>query len=505
LLETTRTYLLEKLALSEESKEIAQRHACYYRDLLATAARDRAAVAGWAAAYLCEIDNLRAALAWSFGSEGDSSMGVALAAASTPVWLEASLLGECESWTERALANIAGSQRGTRDEMVLQSALGFSLMFTKGMTSNAHAALTRAAELARSFGDSDYHLRALNSLCSFHLRFGNFREALAVARQCEAAQLINEPVATPTADWTLGVSLYFLGEYASARTHLERVLRRPISATRRADMVRFGFDQRVNALGALAITRWLQGSPDDALRISQISVDEAQTLEHPVSLCMTLAWAGSIIALRTGDIVSARRYAEILADRSEKHALTTYRACGLGIEGVLYAKGGDPDTAVELLRVSLDGMRKGRYYIFYTMFLCDLAEALGAAWSFDESFTAVDEALERAISNEELWFLPEALRIKGELDLLTGGPRSAAVAEDYFIQSLALARRQGALSWELRSVMSLARLWQSQDRGKDARELLAPVYDRFTGGLDTVDLKAAKALIEEIKMSPADR
>ena len=172
---------------------------------------------------------------------------------------------------------------------------------------------------------------------------------------------------------------------------------------------------------------------------------------------------------------------------------------------MLYAKGGDPDTAVELLRVSLDGMRKGRYYIFYTMFLCDLAEALGAAWSFDESFTAVDEALERAISNEELWFLPEALRIKGELDLLTGGPRSAAVAEDYFIQSLALARRQGALSWELRSVMSLARLWQSQDRGKDARELLAPVYDRFTGGLDTVDLKAAKALIEEIKMSPADR
>jgi predicted ATPase/TolB-like protein/Tfp pilus assembly protein PilF len=121
LLETTRTYLLEKLALGEESKEVAQRHARYYRDLLATAARDRAAVAGWAAAYLCEIDNLRAALAWSFGPGGDASTGVALAAASTPVWLEASLLGECESWTEKALANIAGSQRGTRDEMVLQS------------------------------------------------------------------------------------------------------------------------------------------------------------------------------------------------------------------------------------------------------------------------------------------------------------------------------------------------------------------------------------------------
>jgi predicted ATPase len=166
---------------------------------------------------------------------------------------------------------------------------------------------------------------------------------------------------------------------------------------------------------------------------------------------------------------------------------------------VLSARGGDPDTAVELLRVSLNGMREGRYYILYTMFLCDLAEALSAAGRCDESVTAVDEALEQVTRKEELWFLPEVLRIKGELDLLKGVPRSAVVAEDHFLQSLALARRQGALSWELRSVMSLARLRQSQDRGEDARELLAPVYDRFTEGFDTADLKAAKALIEEIR------
>jgi hypothetical protein len=96
--------------------------------------------------------------AWSL------ARGVALAAASTPVWLEASLLGECQSWTEKALANIEASQRSTRDEMVLQSARGFSMMFTKGMTSEAYAALTRAAELAGSLHDPDYHLLALNSL-----------------------------------------------------------------------------------------------------------------------------------------------------------------------------------------------------------------------------------------------------------------------------------------------------------------------------------------------------
>jgi predicted ATPase len=500
LLETTRSYLLERLAEGRKLTDAAERHARYYRDLLATAARDRAAVAGWAAAYLPEIDNLRAALSWAFGPEEVASIGVSLAAASTPVWLEASLLGECQSWTEKALAHIEAAQRGTHDEMVLQSALGFSLMFTKGMTSDAHAALTRAAELAGSFNDPDYHLRALNSLCAFRLRLADFRGALMRARQCEAvAKQINDPAATSTADWTLGVSLFFLGEYASARAHLDRVLHRQVSPARRADMVRFGFDQRVNALGALAATRWLQGFPDDALQTSRISVDEAQTLEHPVSLCMALAWAGSIIALRTGDLVSARRYAEILAERAEKHALTTYRACGLGIEGVLSTKRGDPDASVKLLGASLDGMREGRYYIFYTMFLSSLAEALGAAGRLDESFTAIDEALERVTRNEELWFLPEALRIKGELSLLKDASKFAAVGEDHFGQALDRARSQSALSWELRAATSLARLWRDQNRTRDALNLLAPVHNRFSEGFDTADLKAAKALIQNLQ------
>jgi len=373
------------------------------------------------------------------------------------------------------------------------------MMFTKGMTSEAYAALTRAAELAGSLHDPDYHLLALNSLCAFRLRLADFRGALALAHQCEAvAKQINDAVARTTADWTLGVSLYFLGEYTRARAHLERVLDRQVSAARRAEMVRFGFDQRVNALGALAITRWLQGFPDNALEISRISVDEAQTLEHPVSLCMALAWAGSIIALRTGDLASARRYAEILAERAVKHALTTYRACGLGIEGVLSAKGGDPDTGVKLLRASLDGMREGRYYIFYTMFLSGLAEALGAAGRIDDGITAIDEALERATRNEELWFLPEALRIKGELNLLKCAPKFAGVSEDHFAQALDLAGRQGALSWELRTATSLARLRRDEGRIQEAHQLLAPIYDRFTEGFDTADLIGAKALLDTL-------
>jgi predicted ATPase len=92
----------------------------------------------------------------------------------------------------------------------------------------------------------------------------------------------------------------------------------------------------------------------------------------------------------------------------------------------------------------------------------------------------------------------ELLRVKGELLLSQGGSGAAATAEAQFRQALDWARRQGALSWELRAATSLARLWRDQARSKQARELLTPVYDRFTEGFATADLKEAKRLLEEL-------
>ena len=97
--------------------------------------------------------------------------------------------------------------------------------------------------------------------------------------------------------------------------------------------------------------------------------------------------------------------------------------------------------------------------------------------------------------------MAELLRIKGELVLSEGGPDAAEAAEDHFRQALDWARRQGALSWELRAATSLARLWRDQNRTKAAREILAPVYDRFTEGFETTDLKAAKLLLDGLRAS----
>src|SRR5262249_52856878 len=105
---------------------------------------------------------------------------------------------------------------------------------------------------------------------------------------------------------------------------------------------------------------------------------------------------------------------------------------------------------------------------------------------------------ERSGNSEERWCVAELLRVKGELILLQSATDAAAMAEDHFRQALDWARRQRALSWELRTAASLARMWRDQGRRKEARELLAPVYDRFTEGFDTADLRATKALLGEL-------
>jgi predicted ATPase len=132
------------------------------------------------------------------------------------------------------------------------------------------------------------------------------------------------------------------------------------------------------------------------------------------------------------------------------------------------------------------------------VFSAAMARGLLRAGQAGEGLSIIDEAFAQPGDNEEHWYIAELLRIKGELLLLENAPGATASAELHFRRALDCARRQGALSLELRAGMSLARLWQSHTRSKEARRLLVSVYDRFTEGFDTSDLKAAKSLIDDL-------
>jgi predicted ATPase len=172
---------------------------------------------------------------------------------------------------------------------------------------------------------------------------------------------------------------------------------------------------------------------------------------------------------------------------------------GLGYQGAVAIRRGDVATGLRLLRSCYEelgetGITAPRFMRFAAG---DMAEALGRAGQIADGIAAVDDAIARADRTKELWQFAELLRVKGEVLLLPGGFRDAAAAEDYFRQALDWARRQGALSWELRAATSLARALR--DRPADAMALLQPVYDRFTEGFNTADLKVAKALLDALR------
>ena len=286
----------------------------------------------------------------------------------------------------------------------------------------------------------------------------------------------------------IGVSLHYLGDQTKARRHLEYMLAHYVAPAHRSHAIRFQYDQRVATRMMLARILWLQGFSDQALRIALDNVENARAIDHEMSLCYALE-AASLVALWAGDRSVAERSVAMLLEHSASHALTVWQARGRCLNGVLFIKHGDVGHGVRLLRASLDELSEAGFVPHHTALLGTLAEGLSGVGQVSHGLTVVDE----------LWCIVELSRIKGEIVLQTGAPKAAATAERLFRQSIDLARDQGALSWELRSAMSLARLWRGQQRVSQARKLLAPVYRRFTEGFGTTDLVAATALLASLR------
>jgi predicted ATPase/DNA-binding winged helix-turn-helix (wHTH) protein len=502
LLETTRAYAREKLSESGELEQFARRHAEYHRDLFerAEAEWETRPTAEWLTAYGHQIDNLRAALDWAVSPGGDAAIGVPLTTAAVPLWFSLSLLDECRARVERVLSTLApGAQPDARRQMQLHAALGWSLMYTRGPARETGEAWATALELAERLDDTDYRLRALWGLWAGHVNNAEFGAALALAQRfCRVANTA-DPADQPIGDRMLGVSLHFLGDQTGARQHITRMLDRYVTPVNRSDVVRFQFDQRVTARITLARVLWLQGFADEALRTIASNVDDALSIGHTLSLCNALAQAACPVALYAGDLAAAERFTAMLLDQTARHALDVWNAYGRCFKGMLLIKRGDVDAGLRILGAAVDDLREAKFVQYHTAFLGGLAEGFAAAGQAVQGLAAIGEALARSELTEERWAMAELQRIKGELLGLQNDPKAAVAAEEHFLQGLDWGRRQGALSWELRGATSLARLWHRQRRTSQARDLLAPVYRRFTEGFATADLVAAKALLASLR------
>ena len=232
------------------------------------------------------------------------------------------------------------------------------------------------------------------------------------------------------------------------------------------------------------------------------SIQDARAANHVVSVCHALSFAACPIALWVGDLVTAERYVGMQLDNSNRHGLARMSAAARRFQGVLLVHRGDVTNGLRLLRASLDELRDEANISTSLRFqttMGQIAGALGRAGQVAEGLAAIEKALAVAARIEERWFMFDLLRVKGELLLMQDARCSAAAAEELFRRSLEGARHHGALAWELRAATSLARLLREEGRSAEASAVLQPVYDRFTEGFETADLKTAKALLHALQ------
>ena len=515
LLDTTRAYALKKLGAAGEHRDAQRRHAEYFRDALVDAEADGNALpqAAWQGRYGRHLANVRAGLEWACSADGDPQIGAALTAAAVPLWVHLSLFGECRERAEVALAQLDDRGMGgamgaaggpSRLRMQLSAALAWSLTYSPGRARDARPALLTTLELADRLGDKDYRLRALWGLCVDQFNNGDFPKALEFAeRFTKAAEGAADPTDLILADRLLATSLHFLGDQSSARRHIDRVDASLASMVRKPMI--FPLDLSVSTHYFRARILWLQGLAAEALRLVEHNIEEGRALGHALTYCSVLGQGACPIAFLAGDLGAAERYGDMLFEHTERHEIRLWRLWAGCFKGMVMARRGDLDAGLALLKSELDRAGDARGLPRFLLPMGELAAGLGEAHEIDKGLAAADEALGRCQARQEQWYVPELLRIKGELMLKDGRGQAAASAEQCFSDGLKLAGQQGAHFWVLRNALSLARLRAGQDRKTDARQILAPAYGPFAAGLQIADAREAKALLDGLGAAKARR
>ncbi len=477
LLDTTRRYALEKLAEAGELAVSQERHAERCLTLMEQAEKDweNTPTRLWIARYAAYRDDIRAALDRGLGPQGSHAVAIRLTARTLPLWQELSLLKEHGLYVNKALALLRASPAPCpRLTLALELAHASFNYHTEGGTPATVRAFVTARQLARQCQDLAGELRAVSGQMTVNLSCGNYRRALEQSLDFDRLGLHGEPVPSLSSQRLRVLALHFTGDQRAARHDAEQVVQRLAQSGHLSRFTHgFGvqYDQSVAALTVLARILWLQGFAEKARRTANLALQIALQINHGISICYTLAITGCVIAFYNGDHSTARERLELLKQQASKHSVMLFRDWACHYDCMF--DGHVPTTSPThgLIQDILVTLR---------------ADLVSPA------------QIERAHSGAAGWCSAEILRASAETLLARNDPALEGQAEEHLRAALAVARQHGALAWELRSALSLARLWQRQGQHHAARELLGPVYRRFSEGFDTPDLVEADALLKTL-------
>jgi len=243
----------------------------------------------------------------------------------------------------------------------------------------------------------------------------------------------------------------------------------------------------------LALVQWLHGLADRALATVEDGLNLAQRLEH----LFTLNWAhlsAAILRLYRGEVPAAQQHLELAAAIGRQQGFAYQLAIGASLEGWALTMQGQPGDAVVRLRAGLEGCEASGALVGRPAMLATLAYATAMTGRIDDGLACIEEGIEDADRTRQPLYLVNLHQARG--DLLGWGGSNPALAEASYRRALQLAHELGALALELRAATGLARLWISQGCVSRARALLAPLVAAFREGLELLDLREARAVLE---------
>ena len=389
----------------------------------------------------------------------------------------------------------------TQQELMLQLALGAPLLMTRGYPApEVEHAYARALDLSQQVGDSVQLFHALAGLWGVYLTRPRLHIAVDLAEQAFAlARRLADQALLQEAHLMLGASLFYGGELLSARAHLEQAiaLYQPQPAGNWQFML--GADPGARALAWAAWALWLLGYPD----VARTRMHAAHPLAPDISNAFTRAWVlhfAATLHCWCGELQLAQERADVEINLSHEQGFVRWLAGGMIRRGWILAMRGETNEGIAELEQGLVIWRARAGELGLTSILAQQAEAFGKGGRVKDALGLLAEALGLVEKNAERYYEAELHRIRGELLLEDSTQQAQSIdeAERCFLRALDVARRQHARSFELRAAVSLSRLWQTQGKGEEARNLLAETYAWFTEGFDTRDLQDARALLSTL-------
>jgi predicted ATPase len=439
-------------------------------------------------------------LAHHFGEAGEAEKAARC-------WLEAgrralrrSANTEAITHLTKGLATLTGlpeSDEAYWNELKMQLLLGPALSATRGWSApEAERAYRRAEMLAQRLGADRERFDAAWGLWMIHNTGNAPQVALGITAELfQIADRLNDPVLQMEAHHAAWACANTLGDNVATIEHMRQGL--AIYEAEKHETHAFsygGHDTAVcgKAIGGVAL--WALGYPDQAICSTGAAIALADSMGHAPSLAHALLFASQCHKY-CGDAVAVLGLADRLITLAGEHRLTLYHAIGGVVRGWALAHQNQLDRGLGELRRNLEGYDSDKPKAFSTSSRVALAEVYLKAGEGAQALNAVDSALRAGERTGARAWLAGALHIKGEV-LASMARARWPDAEACFKEALQVARLQQAKSLELRAATGLARLWGIAGRREDARELLAPLYDWFTEGFGTADLKDARVLLD---------